>query len=84
MKIKTKSVLESLVDLAPSRDNSLIIESRGSHVIASVISLLENIEECYGEHIAQDLEKRLLSSIRNRNAGKFSRGIQMLNSSQRK
>ena len=78
MKTKTKSLLESLVDLMPARDNALIVESRGSHIIASAISLLESIQDEYGNELAEDLEKRLLSSIRNKNAGKFVRATRAL------
>jgi hypothetical protein len=72
---KTKSLLESLVDISPSKDSSLIIESRGSHIISSAISLLETINDFYGEEKALEMEKRLLSSIRYKNAGKFTKGI---------
>ena len=78
MNNKTKSLLQELVDLAPSQDTSLIIESRGSHIIASAIKLLETIQENYGQELAEDLEKRLLSSIRNRNSGKFTRATKTL------
>jgi hypothetical protein len=78
MKSQTKSLLESLVDLHPSQDTSLIIESRGSHIIASAIALLETIEEEYGQQLAENLEKRLLSSIRNKNNGKFTRATKAL------
>ena len=78
MKPQTKTLLESLIDLAPSQDTSLIIESRGAHIIASAIQLLETIQETYGEEYAADLEKRLLSSIRNKNNGKFVRATKAL------
>lgn len=75
MNTKTKSLLESLIDISPSKDNTLIIESRGSHVIASAISLLETINDLYGEDKAAEMEKRLLSSIRCRNTERFSKGL---------
>ena len=78
MHSKTKSLLESLVELSPTRDNTNIIESRGSHIISSAIALLENISEFYGDDTALELEKRLLSSIRHRNNNKFVRGIHNL------
>jgi hypothetical protein len=78
MKETTKSLLESLVDMAPSQDTSLVIEVRGSHIIASAIQLLDTIEKNYGAQLAEDLEKRLLSSIRNRNSGKFTRATKTL------
>ena len=84
MNIKTKSLLESLVELAPTQDTSLIIESRGTHIIASAIQLLENVREHYGESLAEELEKRLLSSIKNRNNGKFIRATKTLVISNRK
>lgn len=75
---QTKTLLESLIELSSKKDNSFIIESRGSHIISSAISLLETITEYYGEATAIELEKGLLSSIRHRNANKFSRGIKKL------
>jgi hypothetical protein len=78
MKEKTKSLLESLINMAPTQDTSLIIESRGTHIIASAIQFLNSIQENYGAEMAEDLEKRLLSSIRNRNNGKFVRGTKSL------
>lgn len=78
MKTTTKSLLESLVELAPAQDTSLIIESRGSHIIASAIKLIETVEENFGQELAEELEKRLLSSIKNRNNGKFVRATKAL------
>jgi hypothetical protein len=78
MNTKTKTLLEELVELAPSQDTSLVIESRGTHIIASAIRLLETVQEHYGNQLAEELEKRLLSSIRNRNNGKFIRATKTL------
>ena len=78
MKERTKSLLESLVELAPNQDRALVIESRGNNLIASAITLLESVKEQFGEDTANDLEKRLLSSIRNRNSGKFVRATRTL------
>jgi hypothetical protein len=78
MKAQTKSILESLVDLAPLQDTSLVIEARGTHIIASAIKLIETVQEYYGDSRAEELEKRLLSSIRNRNYGKFVRATKTL------
>lgn len=78
MKIKTKSLLESLVELAPEKDVSLVIESRGANIIASAITLIESIQEKFGDDLAEDLERKLLSCIRNRNDGKFVRATKTL------
>lgn len=81
MKKSTKSLLESLTDLVPEKDRSLVIESRGQHLIASAITLLETIEQHYGEEMGIEMEKRLFSSIRNRNNAKFCRGVKKLTES---
>lgn len=78
MNNKTKSLLESLVELSPVQETSLVIESRGTHIIASAIQLLETVQAHYGEQLAEELEKRLLSSIKNRNNGKFVRATKTL------
>src|SRR5271165_6188949 len=78
MKPTTKSLLESLCDLAPQQDTCLVIESRGTHIIASAIQLLDTVQEHYGDQLAEELEKRLLSSIKNRNNGKFVRATKTL------
>ncbi len=80
MNSKTKSILESLVELAPANDTSLVIESRGTTLIHNAIQLLETVNDIYGETAAADLEKRLLSSIKNRNNKKFIRGTKSLTS----
>jgi hypothetical protein len=83
MKATTKSLLESLTNILPEKDRSLIIESRGLHVIAAATTLLESIEEYFGESIAEEMEKRLLSSIKNRNPLKFTRGTQKITESKK-
>ena len=67
-----------MIELAPSKDTSLIIEARGTNIIASAIAFLESVREHYGEQLAEDLERRLLSSIKNRNNGKFVRATKTL------
>ncbi|VVC05195.1 Uncharacterised protein [uncultured archaeon] len=77
VKEKTKSLLESLMEF-PSQDAPLVIESRGNNIIAGAIKLIDTIEEQYGEELAENLEKRLLSSIHHRNTQKFQTGIKNL------
>lgn len=80
MREHTKSILESLVDLSSSQDTSLIIESRGTHIISSAIKLIETIRNNYGEELAENMEKRLLLSIKNKDSKKFSRAMKNLKS----
>ena len=81
MKQQTKSLLESLVELSTPQDTALVIEARGTHIIASAIRLIETIQQQYGGELAEDIEKRLLSSIKNKNSGKFVRAAKTLNNS---
>jgi hypothetical protein len=78
MKEKTKSLLESLIDISTEKEMALVIESRGTHIISSAISLIESIQEQFGDELADELERRLLSSIRIKNDNKFKKGAKKL------
>lgn len=78
MKKSTESLLESLTNLVPEKDRLLVIESRGNHIIAAAITLLESIQSNYGEEISEEMEKRLFSSIKYRNSAKFDRGTKKI------
>jgi hypothetical protein len=78
MNIRTKSLLESLVELSSSQDTSLIIESRGNNIISSAIALIETIQYTYGQELAEELEKRLILSIRGKNGTRFAKGAKKL------
>ena len=43
----TKSLFEEISSIATKRDNSLLVESRAEHIIASVINLIHLIQESY-------------------------------------
>ena len=75
MQKHTRSLLEELELVSSKRDNQYLIESRGHNIIASAINLLEMIHKHYTPEQAELLEKRLLSSIKNRDSSRFSRGI---------
>lgn len=78
MTTRTKSILEELNTLMPSLDRVPILESRGDHIIESAINLIETVFETYGPSAAEDVEKRLLASIRDRDHSKFYRGVRRL------
>jgi hypothetical protein len=81
---KTKSLLESLNDVAHSRDKDLLIESRATHVINSAINLINLIGECYDDEDAHELQRRLLLAIQGRDSVKFTRGIRRIREENRK
>lgn len=75
MDTRTKSLIEELDRFVPKRDKHLIIESRASNVIASAVNLIELLEESFTEDESDELIRRLVLSIKNRNPDKFKRKI---------
>jgi len=79
---RTRSLLDELSEISitkSSRQRSLVIESRATHVITGAINLINSIREAYDEETALDLERRLLNSIRSQDSSKFARGIRRTN-----
>jgi hypothetical protein len=75
---KLRSIVDELLDYAPSRDTELFIESRGLQVIASALHLLRLIRESFDADIANDLSKRLVRAIATEDQTKFSRRLQAI------
>lgn len=79
MQKRTRSILEELdsiySDHHDERDRRYIIESRASNVIASAIRLIEQIEQSFAPEQAENLTRKLLNAIRDRDAGKFVRTV---------
>jgi hypothetical protein len=75
MQKKTKSLLEELDALYIQRDQRHVIETRASNVIASAIRLLEQIDESYAPEQAENLKRKLLNAINQRDPDKFVRSV---------
>jgi len=75
MQKKTRSLLEELDSMYIERDQRHVIETRASNVIASAIRLLEQIEESYTPDQAENLKRKLLNAINQRDPGKFTRTV---------
>lgn len=75
MQKKTRSLLEELDTLYIERDNRHIIENRASNVIASAIRLLEQIDQTYSPDQAENLKRKLLNAINQRDPAKFTRSV---------
>ena len=75
MQKKTRSLLEELDAMYIERDQRHIIENRAANVIASAIRLLEQIEESYSPDQAENLKRKLLNAINQRDPGKFTRTV---------
>ena len=78
MKKRTRSLLEEINSIAPKTDKSQLLESRGNNAINAIINLLEMIETSYDEDTAQDLIKRVMLSVKNRDTDRFNRGIRKI------
>jgi hypothetical protein len=75
MQKKTRSLLEELDSMYIKRDQRHVIENRASNVIASAIRLLEQIDENYPEDQAENLKRKLLNAINQRDPAKFTRTV---------
>jgi hypothetical protein len=76
---RTRSILDELDNLSARRDKALVIESRAGHVIQGAINFINYLKENYDVETAQELERRLLSSIKSQDAAKFTRGLKKHN-----
>jgi len=75
---RTRSILDEIDGLLVHRDRENLVESRANNVITSAINLMNYIKENYDSEIAQQLENRLLNSIRSQDPNKFIRGVRKL------
>lgn len=75
MEKRARSILDELDTLLIHKDRENLIESRASHVIQGAINLINYIRENYDQEQAEDLEKRLINSIRTGDEKKFQRGV---------
>lgn len=78
MKLKTRSILQELNEIAEVRNKESLFESRATNIINSAINLLESIHSHYSEEQADELERRLINAIKGQDASKFTRGIRKI------
>lgn len=83
MQKRTRSILEELdsiyTEKHANRDRQYIIESRAVNVIASAIRLIEQIEASYPPEQADNLIRKLLNAVRDKDPGKFTRTVRRTN-----
>jgi hypothetical protein len=75
MQKKTRSLLEELDSMYVERDQRHVIENRAANVISSAIRLLEQIDSSYSAEDAQNLQRKLLNAINQRDPAKFTRTV---------
>jgi len=75
---RARSILDELDTLLVHKDRENLVESRASHVILGAINLINYIRENYEPEQADELERRLLNSIRGQDPEKFKRGVRRI------
>jgi len=71
-------LLEELDSLRLHKDRENLVESRANNIIQGAINLVNFIRENYEPAAAEELERRLINSIRAQDPAKFSRGVKRL------
>jgi hypothetical protein len=72
---KHSSILDELNAMSNARDTEYSLEANASHIMASICNLTQLIRTTYDDKTADDLIKRLSSSIRSQNIQKFKTGL---------
>jgi hypothetical protein len=83
MKLRTRSILEELNDIAKIRNVDNLYESRAVNIINSAINLVESLKTHYDLEESDELERRLINAIRGQDPTKFTRGIRKIAESKR-
>lgn len=78
MKLRTRSILQELNEIAEVRNKDSLFESRATNIINSAINLLESIHKNYTPEQADELERRFINAIRGQDPAKFTRGIRKI------
>ena len=78
MKLRTRSILQELNEIAEIRNKDALYESRATNIINSDINMLESIHIHYGPEQADELERRFINAIKGQDPSKFSRGIRRI------
>jgi hypothetical protein len=83
MKLRTRSILQELNEIAEVRNKDSLFESRATNIINSAINLLESLHKNYTPDQADELERRFINAIRGQDSAKFTRGIRKITESRK-
>jgi hypothetical protein len=83
MKLRTRSILQELNEIAEVRNKDALYESRAINIINSAINLIESLTAHYGTESSEELERRMVNAIRGRDPAKFTRGIRKITESRK-
>lgn len=76
MRRQTRSILEEISSIGRVYDQKQLIEQTGKNLIASYGHVIALLRENFDAETADELERRLLSSLRTTNDAKFVKGLQ--------
>tara|TARA_B100000941_G_C28157319_1_gene375546 strand:+ start:219 stop:467 length:249 start_codon:yes stop_codon:yes gene_type:complete len=79
MKRKTRSLFQEIDQIYIGNDRKMVIETRSDHLINGVINLIKELHREYTPEQANELERRLVNSIRGKDPNKFKRGLNKFN-----
>lgn len=69
-------LLDSIINYVPEKERLQELANRADHAINAVLNILSAIDEEFSEEIADDLHRRLLLTIKNRDTRKFQKGLE--------
>jgi len=75
MEQHTRSILSEIIAMDIEHDKKHVISSRAENIIESAIRLIDLIEDAYSQDEADDLTRKMLNSIRTKDARKFQRSL---------
>lgn len=81
---QSKSLMDELESYISNKNKHLVIESRADNIISSAVNLLESIHESFSPEEAEELTRRLINSIKNKDPSKFRRKIREIGKSEGK
>lgn len=84
MEKRTSSILTELRSYVPDSRKPDAIESRGQHIISSVINFLDLIDGSYDSETASLLKNRFLNAIKTGEPEKFAKSIKRIKRDQGK
>jgi hypothetical protein len=83
MKLRTRSILQELNEIAEVRNKDALYEGRAVNIINSAINLIQSLHEHYGTEAADELERRMINAIKGQDTAKFTRGIRRISESRK-
>lgn len=75
---RSRSILEELNSISVDRDKNHVLENRVQHLVSTVNNIRSMLSDLYEEDDANDLEKRLINSLKSGDHTKFSRGLKKI------